>query len=123
MLTKLRENIEIAVSIILLLLLITCLDPLESFMPAFWEQMLTVLLIVLFGVFAGLFFKERGRDEREKSHLVLADRTAFLAGVGLLIFFIILDILSVHSDKALIFVLSGMLLTKLITLVVLKSIR
>ena len=117
---KIRENSELAVSGVLLLLLITCIDPFQSLMPSGWEQTLVVLLIALYGLYAGIVFRERAKDERERFHLALAERAGFLVGTGLLVLFIILDVLSGAPEKALVFVLAGMAFTKLVLLLVVR---
>jgi len=117
---KIRENVEIIVSVVLLGLLLTCVDPFEAFMPSGWERALIVLLIALYGLYAGIVFRERARDERERLHLARAERGGFLVGTGLLVLFVVLDILNQPVDKALVFVLGGMVLTKLIVLTIAK---
>jgi hypothetical protein len=117
---KIRENSELAVSGVLLLLLITCIDPFESLMPSGWDRTLVVLLIALYGFYTGIVFRERAKDERERLHLALAERWGFLVGTGLLVLFIILDLLTAAPAKSLVFVLGGMSFTKLIVLLVVR---
>ena len=79
-----------------------------------------MLLIALYGLYAGIVFRERAKDERERLHLAWAERAGFLVGTGLLVLFIILDLFDRQSEKALVFVLGGMALTKLILLLVFR---
>ena len=118
---RIKENSEILVSVVLLLLLVTCIDPFHSFMPLMWEKTLVVLFIALYGLYVGIVFRERAKDERERIHLAWAERCGFLVGTGLLVLFIILDIFRITSEKALIFVLGGMVLTKVIVLFFLRQ--
>ena len=118
--SKIRENSEILVSFGMVILLVTCLDPLEPVMPSFWERTVVVLLIALYGLYSGIVFRVRGRDERERIHLAWAERAGFLVGTGLLVLFIILDIFSLGSPKSLILALGGMVLTKLAVLLFLR---
>lgn len=113
---KLKENTELAISAILVLLLITCVNPFEAMMPAGWNRTLVVLFIALYGLYTGIVFRERAKDERERLHLALADRVGFLVGTGLLVLFIILDLFDGAPEKSLVFVLGGMSLTKLLVL-------
>jgi hypothetical protein len=117
---RIKENSEIVVSLVLVLLLVTCIDPFESFMPLLWEKTLVFLLIAVYGLYTGIVFRERAKDERERLHLAWAERSGFLVGTGLLVLFIILDIFRISSEKALIFVLGGMVLTKVIVLFFLR---
>lgn len=113
---KLKENTELAISAILVLLLITCVNPFEAMMSAGWNRTLVVLFIALYGLYTGIVFRERAKDERERLHLALADRVGFLVGTGLLVLFIILDLFDGAPEKSLVFVLGGMSLTKLLVL-------
>ena len=117
---RVRENSEIAVSAVLVLLIVTCIDPLEALMPAGWERALIVLLIAVYGLYTGIVFRERAKDERERLHLARAERYGFLVGTGLLVLFIVLDLLSRSVGKSLVFVLGGMALTKLTVLTILR---
>ena len=118
--SKIRENIEVFVLVVLLVLLATCVKPVEAFMPAVWEQSLIFFFIALYGFYAGILFRLPPKDEREQLHLTRAERIGFLVGMGLAFFFIIMDILGKPNDKALIFVLGGMVFTKLAVLLVYK---
>jgi len=118
---KIRENFEIIVSLVLLALLFTCIDPLKSLMPSEWEKTLILALIAIYGLYAAVIFREKTRDERERHHLALAERAGFLVGAGLLVLFIILNLLGKTVEKQLVFVLAGMVLAKMIVLTIVKN--
>ena len=118
---KIRENFEILLFLFMLLLLVTCIDPFENMMPAGWEKTLILLLIAVYGLYAGIVFREKSRDERERLHLALAERAGFLTGTGLLVLFIILNILGNPVEKALVYSLTGMVITKMVVLFIVKT--
>ena len=115
-----KEWSEIYVSLLLLLLLITCVNPLESIMPAAWTRTVVVPLIALYGLYAGILYREAARDERERLHVAQAERIGFLVGTGLLVLFMVFDALDAGVEKALVFALGGMVLAKTISLLVLR---
>ncbi|MFW6364228.1 MAG: hypothetical protein ACOC0D_10315 [Spirochaeta sp.] len=115
-----RDHSELLVSIVLLALLATCVQPLASRMPNAWDDLVLVLIIAAFGLYAGIIYRERSRDEREQLHRSSAGRGGFLVGTGLLVVFIVLDALGRPVDKGMIWVLGAMVLTKLLLLAIAK---
>jgi energy-coupling factor transporter transmembrane protein EcfT len=107
---------EIIIAIILIILLVLFLNPFNLLMPPPFLSMLILFLIIVFGIFAAVIWKEHARDEREHFHHMLAGRYAFLAGSGILVTGIILQSLQHHIDPWLVFALTGMILVKLIGL-------
>ena len=118
--SNVKEWAEIYLSAILILLLITCVNPLEAMMPIFWDRTVIVLLIVVYGLYAGIVYREAARDERERLHVARAERIGFLTGATLVLVFIVFETFFTSVEKALVFVLGGMVLAKMIALIVLK---
>lgn len=108
---------EIAVSLLFIVLLVLKLDPFRWAMPSSMEMLLLALVIAAFGVYAGLFFRERSRDEREALHLSLASRSAYLAGVALLVVAIVVESLAHRLDPWLVGVLVVMVVVKMAGLI------
>jgi hypothetical protein len=107
---------EPIIAIILIILLVLFLNPFHLLMPPPFLSMLIIFLIVVFGIFIAIIWKENARDERERLHRMLAGRYAFLAGSTILVIGIILQSLQHHIDHWLIFALVVMILVKLIGL-------
>ena len=78
---------------------------------------LSTLLLVLFSIFAVFVWKEHAVDEREQLHKLLAGRTAFLIGSGLLSIAILYQSLAHTFDPWLPATLGAMILTKLLGIV------
>lgn len=115
-----KEWAEIYLAGLLILLLVTCVNPLAAIMPGIWDQTVIILLIAVYGLYAGVVYRESARDERERLHLAHAERIGFLTGTGLLVLFLVFDTFLVSVEKSLVFVLGGMILAKMVSLVVLK---
>ena len=107
---------ETTIAVILIVLLILFLNPFNFLMPPPYLSMLIIFLIVVFGIFAAVIWKEHARDEREQLHRMLAGRYAFLTGSSILVVGIIIQSLQHAIDRWLIFALVGMILVKLIAL-------
>ncbi|GAB6091428.1 hypothetical protein [Spirochaeta dissipatitropha] len=114
----LKENFELVISVILLALLATCLDPIMIRMPELWNSLVVYLIVAAFGIYAGILFREKNLDERERLHSAMADRGGFLAGTALLVASIVVSAAGWTWDKSHIWILSGMILTKLFLLVI-----
>lgn len=117
---SIKEWSEVYVSALLVLLLLTCVDPFEAFMPPLWDRTVVVLLIALYGLYAGIIYREASRDERERLHIARAERIGFLIGTGMLVMFIAFDAFAVTVEKSLIFVLGAMILAKMLGLLILR---
>ena len=107
---------ETTIAAILIILLVLFLNPFDLLMPPSFLSMLILFLIVTFGIFAAIIWKENAKDEREHLHRMLAGRYAFLAGSSILVIGIISQSLQHTIDPWLIFALVGMILVKLIGL-------
>ena len=105
------EFIILAALIIILALVLT---PYDLLMPMSYNGLLTLLLVVVFLVFAGFVWQEKVRDEREEIHRLTAGRFSFIAGAIVLIIGIVVQSFSYSVDKWLVFALISMVFSKLV---------
>lgn len=76
---------EIFITAIFVFILLLLLNPFGFFMP---EQLVYIMLagiVVLFALYLTLLVKESPKDERERLHRFLANRTGYLLGAGVLV--------------------------------------
>lgn len=114
---------ELTISTILIILLIICLNPLNLLMPSPFVKMLVVLVILIFGIFTAVIWKEKSKDERESLHKAQAGHFAFLIGSFILIIGIAIQELNHKLDPWLIYGLVGMLVGKIIFRIYLEKIK
>jgi hypothetical protein len=107
---------EIVLSLVFLVLLAACLDPLHLLMPTPLQMLALSLLTVAGIVYAGLIFRERPRDEREALHVARSSRGGYLAGVIGLSAVVIVRMLQGSTDKTAIAVLGAMVIVRLLLL-------
>jgi hypothetical protein len=105
---------EIITAAILLVLLVLLVNPFEFWMPSPAEMLLVVSLVVIFGIFSGLLWRERGGDEREQWHRMLADRFGYLAGALVLVVGILIESLRHDLNLWLVAALGAMILVRII---------
>lgn len=108
---------EIIVSLLFVVLLILKIDPFRWTMPDQLEMIVLALVIAAYGLYTGLFFRERARDEREAYHLHVAGRIAYLAGVGFLVIAIVVQSLENRLDPWLVGGLAAMVVVKMLSLI------
>lgn len=107
--------IEIIFSVLLIIALILCLNPMNLFMPPPIVNMLVVGLLLIFGLFSIYIWKERKGDERENYHKILSGHLAFLTGSSILVIGIAYQELNHALDPWLVFALIGMVIAKVIS--------
>ena len=105
---------EVAIASVLIGILIVCLNPFGLFMPPPILNMLLIILLITFGIFAATVWREHEKDEREKFHKLFAGHLAFLTGTTLLVIGIIIQELNHTLDPWLVYTLVGMVLAKII---------
>jgi len=108
---------EIAVTAIFLALLALKLDPFRLLMPNDLQMGVLALVVAVFGLYAGLIFRQRARDERESLHIHRASRGGYLAGVGLLVVAIVAQSFMGRVDRWLFYILAGMVIVRLAIMV------
>ena len=105
---------EIISAVILLLLLLLLVNPFDFWMPSQTEMLLVAGLVVIFGIFSGLLWRERGGDEREQWHRMLADRFGYLAGALVLVIGVLIESLKHELNLWLVGALGAMILVRII---------
>jgi hypothetical protein len=109
---------EIVVSLAFIVLLALKLDPLDLLMPNKVQMSILALLVAAAGLYAGILFRQKARDEREALHLYRASRFAYVAGVALLVLGIVVQSFrGGGTDPWLFYILAGMVLVKLVILI------
>lgn len=108
---------EIVVSLVLVALVLLKLDPFQWTMPDRAEMVVLALVVAAYALYAGLFFRERSRDEREAYHLHIASRIAYLAGVGFLVLAVVVESFAHRLDPWIVGGLAAMVIVKMITLI------
>lgn len=106
---------EIVVGTGLIILLILLFNPFGLLMPPRISMMLLGGIVILALLFTSFIWKETAQDERESLHRLLAGRTAFLAGAGILLLGITIQTFQHRLDFWLVVTLGVMVLTKLVT--------
>lgn len=114
---KLKENKEVILAVILLILLLGVIDPMHLFMPNMLEMLILIILVVVFTIFASFVWREHKGDEREVLHRMLAGRLAFLSGMAVLLLGIVIQSLQHNLDQWLVITLGIMILAKIFGLV------
>lgn len=105
---------EIIITLVLIGILIVCLNPLNFLMPAPIVSMLIILLLIVFGIFTAVIWKEKSKDEREKLHKYFAGHFAFLTGSAFLVIAISIQEINHNLDPWLVYILIIMILAKII---------
>jgi len=108
---------EIVVSLAFVVLLALKLDPLDLLMPNKVQMSILALLVAAAGLYAGILFRQKARDEREALHLYRASRFAYVAGVALLVLAIVVQSFHGGADPWLFYILAGMVIVKLAILI------
>ena len=103
---------EAVVSAILVVLLVFFIDPLQAWMPSASAMLFVALLVAVFGVFAGLVWRERAEDERDNLHRLLAGRMGFLTGAVVLVAGITVESVQHSLDPWLVYALAAMVFAK-----------
>lgn len=101
-------------AIILITLTLALTDPIDLIMPTPIQMTLMAIIALTFIAFAGLIYREKPKDEREAFLLNYSSRSAFLVGSSLLIIAIFTQLYSHSLDNWLVWILSAMILTKII---------
>lgn len=108
---------EVFVSVVFLALLALKLDPFRLLMPNHVQMVILALVVAVFGLYAGILFRQRARDEREALHVYRASRFAYISGVALLVVAIAVQSFQGGADHWLFYILGGMVIVKMAILV------
>ena len=108
-----QDTKETLMAVLLLIILVCVINPGHFWMPDMMTMSLSVLLLVVFGLFASFVWRERAGDEREQLHKLLAGHTAFLIGSGILSLGLLVQTFQHAVDVWLAITLGAMILMKL----------
>lgn len=108
-----KNNTHTILAAILIILLLLILNPFGFWMPTMAHMLVLGGTFVVFALFAVFIFRERGGDEREDAHRMLAGRIAFLVGSTALTCGILFQEYRGELDPWLIFSLVLMILAKI----------
>lgn len=109
-----NKKIQIGVAAALVFVVLLMLNPFHVWVHNFMTVLVVTLLVVLFGAYSIFISLERGGDERESSHKMLAGRAAFFAGgLVLLIGIVIQSFEDGGPDPWLVFALAAMVFVKI----------
>jgi len=109
-----KNNIlHIATAGILVLLLVLLVDPFMLWMPPMAAMGVLLATAVLLCVWAGFIMHEKVADERESLHRLHAGLFAYLAGIAVLTFALVVQGLSHHIDPWIALALGVMVSVKL----------
>lgn len=105
---------ETVVASLLVVFLVWFANPLGFWMTDAFHMTLLGLVVTLFAVFAMFLWKERSADEREQLVLFIATRFAYVAGGVALLVGIVVQAFSHTIDPWMPFVLTSMVLAKIL---------
>ena len=105
---------EIIFSVILVVLAILLVNPFMLWMPTNLLMAVVAVFAIIFFFFAGFVWKESSGDEREDLHKLVAGRTAFLVGTGVLTLGIIVQSFTHTIDPWLVAALTLMVIGKIV---------
>ena len=105
----------VAHTIALVGLLLALTDPFMVLMPSMAQMTALLIASALLIVWAGLLMREGASDEREIHHRMLADRNAYLVGIGVLTAALLAQGFSHDIDSWIPLSLMAMILTKTVS--------
>ena len=114
---------EVIITITLLALLILLLNPFDFWMPSMMLNGLILSLLIFAGIFVGIVWKEKPKDEREALHKHHAGSLGYLVGIGILTIAIIVQSIEHTLDTWLLIAFAGMIITKTITRIYNSTLR
>ncbi|MFA6466990.1 MAG: hypothetical protein WCV71_03965 [Patescibacteria group bacterium] len=106
---------EIIISLVLVVLIISFLDPFMLWMPSQILMMVLFGLVVVYIIYTVFLWREQAKDEREELHRLLASRYSWLAGSIVLIAAVIVQGLKHDIDPWILYSLLVMVLVKTIS--------
>lgn len=106
---------EIIPSLILIVLVLSFVDPLHIWMPSHTEMLSLFVLVIVYIIYAVFMWRESAKDERENLHRLMASRNAWLAGNTVLVVAIVVQSIDYTIDPWLLFALVSSVLAKSIT--------
>lgn len=104
---------EIITALVLIILLALLINPFGIWMPTEAQMLIVAGLVVIFALFSGLVWRERGGDERQLLHRLQAGRFGYLAGALVLVVGIVVQSLRHEFDPWLAWALGLMIVVRI----------
>ena len=105
---------EIVIAVVMVLLILTLINPTDMLMTTATEMFLVIGLVLLFGLFALFVWGERVQDERDAILRMWADRIGFLAGSSAILIGIVVESLNHNLSDWLLIALAVMIVAKIV---------
>ncbi|MDR3571842.1 MAG: hypothetical protein P4L81_06670 [Candidatus Pacebacteria bacterium] len=103
---------QLVIAAVLIVVAFLLVNPTGMSMPDSAHMLVLAIAIVACGAYAVFVVAERSGDERDETHKMMAGRTAFLVGGGILLIAIVSQSLAHSLDPWLVAALIGMVLAK-----------
>lgn len=103
---------QLTSAVAVLVLAILLLNPFHLWMPGMAQMAMLGCLLVAFAILSIYLLQEKGGDEREATHRMLAGRVAFFIGSLILVIGIAIESMHGTPNMWLVLSLSGMILGK-----------
>lgn len=108
---------EALVSLAMVVVLVVLLNPFSNPIPHSIFKLLSLELMVNFGLFASFIARERAKDEVRSFHGMVAGKAGYLTGGAILVYGIIMQTFRGELDPWLVITLGGMILIKIFALI------
>lgn len=105
--------IEIISGVIMVGLLIFFINPYMFWMPTPMQYSVLGCVLIGFGFFVGMVWREQARDEREELHAMQANRLGYLSGLGMLVLLAVYQALTNMIDIWVFAIIAVMVTVKL----------
>lgn len=96
-----------------IVLAIFVINPFHIWMPTMTHIAILAALVVMFGIMSVFVLQERAEDERDNAHRMVAGRTAYLSGAGVLLMGIVIQSIEEQLDPWLVVALLAMVFGKM----------
>lgn len=106
---------ELIGGVMLVGLLVFFVDPFMLWMPSMVVYSILAFVLIGFGIFGGMVWREQTNDEREEFHAMRASRMAYLAGLTTLVIGAVYQASTAMIDVWLFAAIAIMVIVKLAT--------
>lgn len=110
--TLLSSFLELAVTLVILLLLLVIANPWYMWMPKMSEMVLSCLLLLALVLYAVFILREQVRDERDEYYRLVLSRLALLTTSGVLVIGLLVGLSEKAVDPWLAGALAALVVTK-----------
>jgi len=110
-----KTHLHVIVALVLAFFLLTLADLVPFWMPMMGEMTVLLIVAALMLVWAGFIMRERAADEREVVLTMKSGRVAYLSGLVVLLFALIVQGIAHSIDPWIATALAVMVLAKLFT--------